>query len=103
MKETSMAPWMTLAILAAFAAGVLSGTLLRRRQSTAAEAAISGNASPTGRGEERSFAGLLSGGRTIAVAAITGLVVLGLVGLYASIEAPEPTSGPSPNSGQGPP
>src|SRR5712691_300250 len=101
MKETSMAPWITFAVLVAFAAGLLSGTLLRRRQSAADEAAISGNPSPTVRGEERVFAWSLSGGGNMGVAVVTGLVVLGLVGLYASIEPPEPTSGPASTSGEG--
>jgi cytochrome c-type biogenesis protein CcmH len=101
MKETSMAPWITLAVLVAFAAGLLSGTLLRRRPSAVDEAAISGNPSPIVRGEERLFAWPWSGQGNIGVALITGLAVLGLVGLYASVEAPEPTSGPSSTSGEG--
>jgi cytochrome c-type biogenesis protein CcmH len=97
-----MAPWITLAVLVSFAAGLLSGTLLRRRQSAGDEAAISGAPSPTARGEERVFASSLFGGGNITAAAvITGFAVLGLVGLYASIEAPEPRSGPSSTSGEG--
>jgi cytochrome c-type biogenesis protein CcmH len=79
----------------------LSGTLLRRRQSTIGEAAISGGLSPTAPGEARVFAWPLSGAGNIAVAVIAGFAVLGLVGLYASIEAPEPTSGSSSTSAEG--
>src|SRR5262245_50490733 len=102
MKEMSMAPWITLAVLVSFAAGLLAGTLFRRRQSTAAEAVISSNPSgPSARGDERVFAWPLPGGGNAGVAIITALAVLGFVGLYASVEAPEPTSGLSSTSGEG--
>jgi cytochrome c-type biogenesis protein CcmH len=96
-----MALWITLAVLASFAAGLLAGALLRRRPSATDEVAITGSPSPTARGEERVFVWPLSGSGNIAVAAIAGFAVLGLVGLYASIEAPETTSGPSSTSGEG--
>jgi len=108
-----MTPWIILAIVAAFAAGVMSAILLRARAPGGPEAAghqARGAELSNGPGDHSKAgtlatstqaalaesstegvaqSGLLAGQRVGGMAALGGLAALVLVGLYASIEQPE--------------
>src|SRR5882672_2499334 len=111
-----MTPWIILAIVAAFAAGVMSAILLRARAPGGPEAAghqARGAELSNGPGDHSKAgtlatstqaalaesstegvaqSGLLAGQRVGAMAALGGIAALALVGLYASIEQPESTT-----------
>jgi cytochrome c-type biogenesis protein CcmH len=111
--NTTMTPWIILAIMAAFAAGVMSAMLFRARAPGDPEAAghqargAELSNGPGDRSEAGTLAnstqaalaesstegvaqsGLLAGQRVGRMAALGGLAALALVGLYASIEQPE--------------
>jgi cytochrome c-type biogenesis protein CcmH len=111
-----MTAWIILAIIAAFAAGVMSAIVLRARAPGVPEAAghQAGGAElsngPSDHSEAGTLAsstqaalaenptegmvqsGLLAGQRVGRMAALGGLAALALVGLYASIEQPESTT-----------
>ena len=102
--------WIVLAMMGSFAAGVVAATLLRARVGSRTELgfnqAIATDA--TGHGEtptaspepalvtaptgQSVLSNLLAGQRIGAAAALGGIVVLAMLGLFASIEPPEPTT-----------
>jgi cytochrome c-type biogenesis protein CcmH len=105
-----MTPWIILAIMAAFAAGVMSAMLLRVRVPEAAGHQARGAELSNGPGDHSKAgtlatsdqpalaespteglaqSGLSAGQRVGRMAALGGLAALVLVGLYASIEQPE--------------
>jgi len=102
--------WIVLAMMGSFAAGVISATLLRARPAGRTELGLNQATvtHATGHGETPTASpepalvtapaggsvlpNLLAGQRIGAAAALGGIVVLAMVGLFASIEPPEPTT-----------
>lgn len=112
-----MTLWIVLAVVASFAAGGISAILWVPRKdhrrdasneadisSQDAQAKTAGISIPPPVADSADApvsARLLAGDRSLATVALAGIVVLVLVGLYASIASLEPTSDPSLTRSQG--
>lgn len=125
-----MTPSIVLAVIAAFAAGLLFATLLRRidghradatanvsdpsKQRASEQPAISDDGGQTkaasveagqpalaGRAERALLARLAPGKGQVAVITLAGIIMLGLVGYFAVIEPPGASSGSSPTRSEG--
>jgi cytochrome c-type biogenesis protein CcmH len=100
-----MTIWTILAIIVSFAAGTLFAMLMRSRIAGEAHATADQSSAPSeppAASPEPALApapasadatsGLPAGQRSIAAAALGAIAALAMVGLYASIEPPDPTS-----------
>ena len=128
-----MTPSIILAVMAAFAAGLVSAILLHRigdhrphatanvapgdqpkelasepasilddgGQAKTASVEVAQPALAAGRAERTILAKLAPGKGAVAVVALAGVVMLGVVGHFASVVPPEPTSGSSPTRSEG--
>jgi cytochrome c-type biogenesis protein CcmH len=102
--------WIITAIVGAFAAGAMSAMLLRARAGSETEPGVAAEGAhaqrPAGSEELATPAttgslpsSLLVDQRSVAGAALGAIVALAMVGLYASIEPPEPTTQRSATEG----